>query len=1017
MYIINSTKLFISGLFRVETRKPYFYSTLTILSKTNIRMSNSSEFLIRRVDNITKSEEDKRLYRGLELINGMKILLVSDPLTDKSAAAMDVNVGFLSDPKDVKGLAHFCEHMLFLGTEKYPNENDYNKFLQEHGGSSNAATYMDHTTYYFDIVPKHLKNALDRFAQFFIAPLFTESATEREINAVNSEHDKNIPSDVWRNNQLDMHLCDPSHPYNTFGTGNSYTLNTGLKEKNIDVRDELLKFHEQWYSSNIMCLAVLGKESLDELENMVIELFQSVKNKEIQAPRWDEHPYRQDQMRSIVYVTPVKDIRNLNIVFPCEDFTEYYKSAPAAYVSHLIGHEGPGSILSALKSRGWSNHLAAGVRNRLRGFGFFDITVDLTEEGMKHVYDIVKLIFQYLNMLKLQKPQKWIQDENKDIGRMIFRFQDKETPRAYISSLANNLQYYHLTDILSSHYMLNEWRPDLVEKVWDNMIPENIRITVTARANESICTEEEPWYTTKYKKEVIPESALEEWKQAGTSPEFRLPDKNEFIPNNFSLYPLDEITDHPVIIQDTPLTRVWFKQDDEFLLPKANIMFDFVSPMAYFDPLNCNLLHMFVQLFRDSLNEYVYSAELAGLKWDLINTKYGLILGIGGYNDKQHILLEKIMDKLTNFQIDAKRLYILKENYIRNLKNFAAEQPYQHAVYYLTVLLTEHSWTKEELLASTDQITIDRLEAFIPQMLSKMHIECLIHGNANKERALQMVQIVENALTNSLSMSPLLPRQLLLNRELKLEDGCHYLYEKHNGVHKSSCIEVYYQCGLQSKENNIKLELFCQLIQEPCFNVLRTKEQLGYIIFSGVRKSNGVQGLRIIVQSDKHPVYLDSRIEAFLSSMLTYIKEMNEKEFLRHREALACQRLEKPKQLSALSSQFWSEITSQQYHFAREESEVAYLRTLNKDDIIQLFNDLLEQGAQKRKKLSVHIVSTADGGAGVITDEKEENDIQFQSNNTPSVINDITVFKSSHEMYPLVQPYIDITRKGNKCKL
>lgn len=63
-----------------------------------------------------------------------------------------------------------------------------------------------------------------------------------------------------------------------------------------------------------------------------------------------------------------------------------------------------------------------------------------------------------------------------------------------------------------------------------------------------------------------------------------------------------------------------------------------------------------------------------------------------------------------------------------------------------------------------------------------MHIECLVHGNANKEKALQMVQIVEDALTSSVNMSPLLPRQLLLNRELKLEDGCHYLYEKQNKV-------------------------------------------------------------------------------------------------------------------------------------------------------------------------------------------------------------------------------------------
>lgn len=154
--------------------------------------------------------------------------------------------------------------MLFLGTHKYPSENDYSKFLTQHGGSSNAATFADHTTFYFDVVPEHLGGALDRFAQFFIAPLFTESATEREINAVDSEHEKNIPNDLWRLDQLDKHTADPSHPYHKFGTGNKQTLHVIPKEKGINVRDELLKFHDAWYSANIMALAVLGKGNIED---------------------------------------------------------------------------------------------------------------------------------------------------------------------------------------------------------------------------------------------------------------------------------------------------------------------------------------------------------------------------------------------------------------------------------------------------------------------------------------------------------------------------------------------------------------------------------------------------------------------------------------------------------------------------------------------------------------------------------------------------------------------------------
>lgn len=58
-----------------------------------------------------------------------------------------------------------------------------------------------------------------RFAQFFLNPLFTETATERELNAVDSEHEKNVSGDVWRLDQLDKHLASSSHPYHKFGTG------------------------------------------------------------------------------------------------------------------------------------------------------------------------------------------------------------------------------------------------------------------------------------------------------------------------------------------------------------------------------------------------------------------------------------------------------------------------------------------------------------------------------------------------------------------------------------------------------------------------------------------------------------------------------------------------------------------------------------------------------------------------------------------------------------------------------
>lgn len=62
---------------------------------------------------IIKSKSDNREYRHVTLPNQMQCLLISDSEADKSAAALDVNVGCALDPKPFYGTAHFLEHMLF----------------------------------------------------------------------------------------------------------------------------------------------------------------------------------------------------------------------------------------------------------------------------------------------------------------------------------------------------------------------------------------------------------------------------------------------------------------------------------------------------------------------------------------------------------------------------------------------------------------------------------------------------------------------------------------------------------------------------------------------------------------------------------------------------------------------------------------------------------------------------------------------------------------------------------------
>uniref|UniRef100_A0A8C1ETM3 Insulin-degrading enzyme n=1 Tax=Cyprinus carpio carpio TaxID=630221 RepID=A0A8C1ETM3_CYPCA len=546
----------------------FFFFFSRLVSTLSFRMSDPA--VKRVVSDIIRSPEDKREYRGLEFTNGLKAILISDPTTDKSSAALDVHIGSLSDPDNISGLAHFCEHMLFLGTEKYPKENEYSQFLSEHAGSSNAFTSGEHTNYYFDVSHEHLQGALDRFAQFFLCPLFDESCKDREVNAVDSEHEKNLMNDAWRLFQLEKATGNPKHPFSKFGTGNKLTLETRPSKQGIDIREELLKFHSTYYSSNLMGFCVLGRESLDDLTSMVVKLFGEVENKNVPLPEFPSHPFQEEHLRQFYKVVPIKDIRNLYVTFPIPDLQKYYKSNPGHYLGHLIGHEGPGSLLSELKAKGWVNTLVGGQKEGARGFMFFIINVDLTEEGLLHVEDIIFHMFQYIQKLRTEGPQEWVFQECKDLNTVAFRFKDKERPRGYTSKVAGLLHYYPLEEVLAAEYLLEEFRPDLIEMVLDKLRPENVRVAVVSKSFEGQTDRTEEWYGTQYKQEAITDEAIKKWQNADLNGKFKLPMKNEFIPTNFEIYPLEKDPPSvPTLIKDTAMSKVWFKQDDKFFLPKA----------------------------------------------------------------------------------------------------------------------------------------------------------------------------------------------------------------------------------------------------------------------------------------------------------------------------------------------------------------------------------------------------------------------------------------------------------------
>jgi len=294
-------------------------------------------------------------------------------------------------------------------------------------------------------------------------------------------------------------------------------------------------------------------------------------------------------------------------------------------------------------------------------------------------------------------------------------------------------------------------------------------------------------------------------------------------------------------------------------------------------------------------------------------------------------------------------------------------------------------------------LTPEALRVFLPDLLGRMHVEMFAHGNLTPEQAKKLLKVVEDGLGGNDVLS-IPPNFLLRYRQAALPKKFAGFYEVRNSVHKSSCIMSLYQVGQDSTRSNMVLELFSQILKEPAFNVLRTQEQLGYIVFSGVRNVGGITGFQVLVQSTKKPRYLNHRIEEFLKSARTLIAEMPEEEIERHKEALAQKKLEKPKKLSARFDKIYAEISSRRMNFHRDEIETEELQKIGRADVLKFFDDFIAVNAEERKKLSTHVISQ-------IADQDEEA-LEADTNFDEKQIIETNQFKSGLSFYPAVQPFV-----------
>jgi len=476
----------------------------------------------------------------------------------------------------------------------------------------------------------------------------------------------------------------------------------------------------------------------------------------------------------------------------------------------------------------------------------------------------------------------------------------------------------------------------------------------------------EKYYGAKYHVEAIDPERIEKWKkcEGGIHEELTFPAVNEFIPSKFDLKQRDSNNGIvPDIINNTDLSRIWYLQDNEFMVPKAIVNVELFSPVAYVGPLTTALNYVFVHLILDSLSEYSFNADLAGFSYGVVNTVYGMDVRVSGYNDKLDILLNKVFETIANFKVDPARFEQSKDLHSRLWRSRRNDEPSKQANSHFKYIMREKTWSSEELLSVFKEVTIPKLEAFAVDFISRLRFQWLFYGNLSPEDALRMAEECQSYFVEK-GTQPLVPTQIMRLREIEIPEDSNWLYKAETVTHSSSCASVLFQTGMQSPKANVLVDLLNQLAYEPSYNQLRTKEQLGYVVGTGVRRARGTQGFQILVQGDRHPAYVETRIDNFLNDLGTQFKNMTEEQFLKKRKAFGDQKSHKIKSLSERNGILWSEISLEQYNFKRQEQEVKEIDNVTLTEFVDFYERHVGAASDRKRRLSVHIISMAEAGAG-----------------------------------------------------
>mmetsp|Transcript_53193 Transcript_53193/g.151582 ORF Transcript_53193/g.151582 Transcript_53193/m.151582 type:complete len:1166 (-) Transcript_53193:77-3574(-) len=426
-----------------------------------------------------KPRGDTRAYQHAVLPNGLQVLNIQDNNTLKVSFAMAVRAGSFDDPESLPGLAHFCEHMLFLGTKAYPEPSGFDDFMAKSGGGDNAYTAQEVTVYYGEVSHAAREEVMSRFADFFRAPLFDKRFVSKEVHAIDSEHAKNEQSPAFRIMQALSSLADPRSPVGRFHTGNADTLYNIPHKDGLDPVESLKVYFRDNYCPEQMRLVTFGSSSLVEQLTTASKDFGNIpKGNKACANRKHSFatpdPWPTLRLQKWMIVEGTQPQAQLWLHFPMPDLTGEYMAQPLEYIDYVIGYQGENSLGRVL-----SDNLGLATSSQL----MFDMSTagtsvyyvaTLTASGRKHLDLVLDVFYAYLARLQVNGVDGDLYTTIADVMKLKWDWNEPASPEDTASDLAERMTRLSAEHLLSGDTRIDRPNPKLVASLLKRLRPDNM---------------------------------------------------------------------------------------------------------------------------------------------------------------------------------------------------------------------------------------------------------------------------------------------------------------------------------------------------------------------------------------------------------------------------------------------------------------------------------------------------------------------------------------------------------------